>query len=127
MLSCRCDWEYSGPDCSNRAVQYVSEVNLFLVILVIVFVVLLILLAFTIYCLYLNMKKHDVKKDGDIKDENKKTRKESVAEKKERAVKRKYSAVTMEDDLAAITSGALEDDDSADMISIADGVLATDN
>ena len=127
MLSCRCDWEYSGPDCSKWAVQYVSEVNLFLVILVIVFVVLLILLAFTIYCLYLNMKKHDVKKDGDIQDENKKTRKESVAEKKERAVKRKYSAVTMGDDLAAITSGALEDDDSADMISIADGVLATNN
>ena len=78
------------------------------------------------------MKKHDAKrqetkKDEDIKDENKKTRKESVAEKKERAVKRKYSAVTVEDDLAAmgLTSSALGDDDSADMISIADGVLTT--
>ena len=33
-----------------------------LVIFIIVLVVLLILLAFLIYCLYLNMKKHDAKK-----------------------------------------------------------------
>ena len=88
---------------------------------------LLMLLAVTIYCLYLNIKKHDAKKQGakkddDMTDENMKTRKESVAEKKERAV-------AVEDDLPAkgISSSDLEDDESTDMSSIADGILTTTN
>ena len=101
-----------------------------LVIFIIVFAVLLMLLAVTIYCLYLNLKKHDAKrqeakKGDDRKDENKKTRKESVAEKKEREVKRKYSAVVVEDDLTGIIPSALEDDNSGDIISIAEGILNT--